>query len=360
MPTVTELVVDVGVAVDSTAYTRDFNVVDTAAGADGDGSTRGFNVSDTAAAAVVADDLLHALNTVLETAQAADALAPGITLAQTDTGAGTDALALSRDHGVSDSAAAAESLAVSGVKANAILETAIAVDELELVRALAVADTATATDALAFVVNTAVAETAHAADTTAPFALATVAVTETAQAADATAARLTATTTVADTARATDAAASGNGEAFWTNLRTMAAARWTTQPFNSFAMHHGELLAAGPSGIAGFGANTDAGTAIVARLVGDLTDFGSPERKVYDAAYMAGLAAGTMRLRVATEAGQWNYDAPNTAAKLTNVYFQLGRGLFSRFARFELTNPDGAAFTLREAVVNVAPTKRVR
>jgi hypothetical protein len=362
MPTVVETVTDSGSGSDALAFSRDVAVADTAGGSNVDAVAYDFSgaAADTAQGADSATNGLVTGAAIAEAIVIADVLELTRTLPVSDAAAGADAMALSRVIAISDSAAGTDATALSGSVVELVADLVAAADAIAQAFSYAVADNAGAVDALTLGRTLSLTDSANASTSEAPSAVRTQEVSETATATDALAARLTATYSVVDGARASDSPISGKGEAFWTNLQSMAAARWTAQPFNSYAMHNGALIAAGPDGIAAFGADTDAGVKIVARVRGDLTDFGDVGRKVYDAAYVGAIASGLLRMRIATENGVYNYDAPLGASKLSNVYFQLGRGLFSRYARFELTNPDGAAFNFRDAVVNVAPTKRVR
>lgn len=153
--------------------------------------------------------------------------------------------------------------------------------------------------------------------------------------------------------------------ALWANSERMALALWKQTPYESFVMHNGELLAAGADGIYRFSSSAVEAADIVANVVGDLSDFGSEKKKVFDAVTMAGTAAGKMRVRVETEMGSYWYETHLPSATYPKTHWaKPGRGLTGRYVRFEIDNQatghEGAAFSLSDVTARVGDSERVR
>ncbi len=178
---------------------------------------------------------------------------------------------------------------------------------------------------------------------------------------------VTATTTLISRLALRDAALPVDAEhpVVWANSKRMASAVWKQMPYESFAMHQGALLAAGPDGVYLMSGTSDGGAAIRASIKGDLTDLGSDKRKVFDAATANGKVSAPVRFGVETEMGEFQYQThlPSSQYPMTHRA-AIGRGLTGRSVRFSFNNnapgSEGAYFSLRDIQVGVGDSGRVR
>lgn len=153
--------------------------------------------------------------------------------------------------------------------------------------------------------------------------------------------------------------------AIWANSERMATTIWKQTPYESFVMHGDELLAAGADGIYAFSATASESAPIVAKVVGDLSDFGSEKKKTFDSVTMAGTASGPLRVRVETEMGSYWYETHLPSAAYPKTHrAPIGRGLTGRYVRFELDNQatgsEGATFAMSDVAARVGDSERVR
>ncbi|HQR22105.1 MAG TPA: hypothetical protein PKV98_14635 [Burkholderiaceae bacterium] len=153
--------------------------------------------------------------------------------------------------------------------------------------------------------------------------------------------------------------------ALWANSERMALALWQQTPYESFVMHKGELLAAGADGIYRFSSTATEAADVIASVVGDLSDYGSEKKKVFDAVTMAGTTGGPLRVRVETEMGSYWYETHLPSAAYPKTHrAPVGRGLTGRYVRYEIDNQatghEGAAFSLSDVTARVGDSERVR
>ncbi len=147
--------------------------------------------------------------------------------------------------------------------------------------------------------------------------------------------------------------------AYWVNPRTTAAARWGDLAVNSIVEIEGRVFGATAAGIVEL--TPEEGT-VDARIVWDLLDLGVAEQKVVQGAYVAGQSAAPFAITATTKQGSWEYTTHRTdgSEQSDNHYTPLGRGLLSRFYRFEMANTDGAPFSVDDVRVLMGATQRRR
>ena len=147
------------------------------------------------------------------------------------------------------------------------------------------------------------------------------------------------------------------GAAWTAATDTFAMSRYTGYRFNSAAVIGGRLIAAGDAGLYLLAGNNDAGAPVVATLTTGLTDTGDPQQKRVREVFVGYEADGTVAMKVSgtgtgTEAG-FTYTLPaKTAVDTTANRVKIGRGMRSRFWRFELSNPSGEPFKVTETRIN--------
>lgn len=143
-------------------------------------------------------------------------------------------------------------------------------------------------------------------------------------------------------------------QSYWTNTRTMAAAKWDALTVTSVVEKDGVL----------YGATTDGVHELVAagghegEVVWDLMNFGSPQQKVVDSVYLNGTAGGPLTVRVANEDGGWEYTTHLTAptTKNTNHRATLGRGL--KAVDYRISVKADVAFDISDVHLQIAEAKR--
>lgn len=153
--------------------------------------------------------------------------------------------------------------------------------------------------------------------------------------------------------------------AIWANSDRMALATWQQTPYESYIMVGNRLLAAGEDGIYVFGAAQDDTGVVNARVVGDLSDYGSEKKKVFDAVNVAGVLGAPLRVTITTELGSYSYNThlPSSTKPMTHQA-KPGRGLTGRYVRFAIDNQvvgeEGADFSINEIMARVGDSSRVR
>lgn len=253
-------------------------------------------------------------------------------------------------------------------------DTVLAVSSLGESKTFADTSTAAIVSSVTQGVTASEASQAAIASSVAIGATVTLEVSSTAEADESISALLEAVTTELSTANASSSVAflDPYAGAFWSNTETMAAARWSTA-FNSYAQANGLLLAADETGVHVFGADTDAGAAIVASIRTDEMEFSrDPDDQIdpttlkrLDSMYLYGTAAAPLTVKVRTSVGQWSYlTHHHSATEMANLRAKMGRGLVDRHAEFTLTNEAstgyaaGAAFDVKEGLLALEPTLR--
>jgi len=146
--------------------------------------------------------------------------------------------------------------------------------------------------------------------------------------------------------------------AFVMTTQTRAVSQYVDYAFNSFAQINESLYGAGPAGVYILEGDTDAGSAIYAKVRTGLLDFGARQLKRMDRAYLGYTSDGTLCLRVCTtspEGAKVEYSykmvaKPASAPRENRV--QIGRGTQAVYWQFELDNSaDASRFELHDVVV---------
>ena len=172
-----------------------------------------------------------------------------------------------------------------------------------------------------------------------------------------------ANTTVTDTFYVTDSAwAKDFGALAWTlNTQTGGLTTYDNFGFKSMVEHKGVLFAASPEGIFTIDGGTDDGRYITANAKTGFLDFGEEQTKRISDLFVGYTGAG-MNVSVET------YDGPQEVYTYEieereiiaprNSRIKIGRGLSSRYWRFEFNNVDGAEFQIYDLAAVVGRSHR--
>lgn len=147
------------------------------------------------------------------------------------------------------------------------------------------------------------------------------------------------------------------------NNDTLAPSEYDNFPFNSMARIGQRYFGASETGLFEFGGDDDAGDPIMARILTGESDFGAPQMKRVERAYMGYSTRGELVLKViAMLDGQktefWYRARPLRAGEVTETRVPIGRGIESRYWQFEWVNVDGADFELDRLDLQVLITSR--
>lgn len=147
------------------------------------------------------------------------------------------------------------------------------------------------------------------------------------------------------------------------NNDTLAPSEYDNFPFNSMARIGQRYFGASETGLFEFGGDDDAGNPIMARILTGESDFGAPQMKRVERAYMGYSTRGELVLKViAMLDGQktefWYRARPLRAGEVTETRVPIGRGIESRYWQFEWVNVDGADFELDRLDLQVLITSR--
>lgn len=128
----------------------------------------------------------------------------------------------------------------------------------------------------------------------------------------------------------------------------------------SFAVLGGRVFATGPAGLIELTGDTDAGTAIAARVLLGNADFGDSHQKRIGEVYLDALAApGALNFEVVAEGEPYRYTAEARSERGPHKA-KTGRGLRSRRYQPGFSNNDGQDFTvLGLALLITAEGRRV-
>ena len=139
---------------------------------------------------------------------------------------------------------------------------------------------------------------------------------------------------------------SGNFTAWAINTRTSAVTEYQEFVFDSFAQVGRKVMAGDATGLYELNGETDAGSTIVADILSGFMQVGGSRFTAFKAAYL-GLSSksGQFVLKLITGDGQ-TYVYAVTAQNMRTTRVNLGKGLKSRYFRFELINADGMDFSM--------------
>ena len=149
-------------------------------------------------------------------------------------------------------------------------------------------------------------------------------------------------------------------QAFWVNPGTAAAGTWGGMPFESMVGLENEMYAAGTDGIYRLETEADDdGVRIDAEVRWDLLRFDTPMRHRPGVVLLAGFSAGPLNVRVTNEQGKFDYPTHlDKNTKDSNLRAKLGKGLSSRYIRLAVTNPNGVAFSITDAQIEIIELSR--
>lgn len=142
----------------------------------------------------------------------------------------------------------------------------------------------------------------------------------------------------------------GNEYAGWVlNTATRAPSEYRGFHFDSLVTWQGRTFGAGTGGIFELGGDTDDGDPIQAFIRTGLSDFGTGKLKRLPDLYLGYAGSGDVVLKVihTSETGEktedWYRMDAKTAGAVREGRVQIGRGIKTRYAQFELCNTAGAA-----------------
>lgn len=154
-----------------------------------------------------------------------------------------------------------------------------------------------------------------------------------------------------------------SGYAWTASTDTFAMSRYTGYRFNSAARIGNRMIAAAPGGLYVLSGTTDAGTDINASLATGLSDVGDPQQKRMREVFVGYESSGTLQFKVSgtgtgTEAG-YTYALPARRANdQVAGRTKIGRGMRSRFWRFELFSKLGQPFKVYESRISIDSLSR--
>ena len=139
---------------------------------------------------------------------------------------------------------------------------------------------------------------------------------------------------------------SGNFTAWAINTRTSAVTEYQDFVFDSFAQVGRKVVAGDATGLYELDGETDAGSTVVADILSGFMQVGGSRFTAFKAAYL-GLSSksGQFILKLITGDDQ-TYVYAVTAQNMRTTRVNLGKGLKSRYFRFELINADGKDFSM--------------
>lgn len=366
----TECAADIVEAFDSVPYANGALLLEETADASSEAEHfASYQASSTGAATSSAAGSALTIVSGSSTAASTSAAEPGQLYTDTSTADSSSEESIETTLSVSSTAAASASASPSGaatISASSEAEASDAVGGRVIVHNET--STADGASAVVTVVEMDVSDTVSVASSPGASANKVYSDVSTAASTSATAQALSANAVVDSAAviRATAIVVDDSYPALWANSQRMASAVWKAVPFESYVVFDGALLGAGPDGLYAFTETEDYDDWISARVVGDLTDYGSNKKKNFDAALLSASCSGPLRVGVETEQGSYHYVTHLTAGSNMPATHRapIGRGLTGRFVRFSFDNlaPDyeGATFSVNEAEAGVGDTGRVR
>jgi hypothetical protein len=139
---------------------------------------------------------------------------------------------------------------------------------------------------------------------------------------------------------------SGSFTTWAINTRTSAVTEYQNFAFDSFAQVGRKVVAGDVTGLYELNGESDAGSPVVADILSGFLQVGGSRFTAFKAAYL-GLSSksGQFVLKLITGDDQ-TYVYAVTAQNMRTTRVNLGKGLSSRYFRFELINADGKDFSM--------------
>ena len=155
---------------------------------------------------------------------------------------------------------------------------------------------------------------------------------------------------------------SPNGEftAWAINTRTSAVTEYQNFAFDSFAQVGRKFVAGDATGLYELNGESDAGSPVVADILSGFLQVGGSKFTAFKAAYL-GLSSksGQFVLKLITGDDR-TYVYAVTAQNMRTTRVNLGKGLRSRYFRFELINADGKDFSMNAIeFIPLVSTRRI-
>lgn len=142
------------------------------------------------------------------------------------------------------------------------------------------------------------------------------------------------------------------------NVKNKATSAYENFEFNSFASFNGRYFLANDNGLFEIAGDTDAGTPIIAKIMTPKQDFETSAKKRVFAVYAGMDSVDDMELTVFTDDGQRNEYVLTATSGLQSTRTLIGRGLYSRYWQFMVSNPDGEMFEIESLEVLPALASR--
>jgi hypothetical protein len=172
------------------------------------------------------------------------------------------------------------------------------------------------------------------------------------------------TVTVSSTANVTDAiwAPDYLAVAWVLNTETGGLCYYDNYGFDSIAAHDGVIYATSPNGVYELSGDNDAGRNINSRLKTGFLDFDTEHLKRIAALYV-GYTGGALKCSVEAYTSDANevytYDMEErTAGAPRNNRIKTGKGVASRYWRFDFENVEGADFQIQDIAVELGISNR--
>lgn len=147
------------------------------------------------------------------------------------------------------------------------------------------------------------------------------------------------------------------GGAFTLNMKRRGLTQFTGYNFNSFAIHNGVTLAAGPNGIFAISGETDNGVAIDASF--KIHAKGNELHRLRSAVVNCRADGDVVITVIPDEQDEgYEYTLSKSGTNLSKSRAKLGRGIKAPNFQFEVRNVDGADFEIDYISIETTPTSR--
>ncbi len=142
------------------------------------------------------------------------------------------------------------------------------------------------------------------------------------------------------------------------NLNTGAASFYEDFKFNSFALIDGQYFGANASGIFAIGGNDDDGADINAVVTLGKSDLDAPTNKRVPAVYASAESELPLRLTCRVEGEAYTYELDRETGEMSVSKAKPGKGLSGVYWELEVSNQQGADFTIDKLEIITEPGKR--